>query len=216
MQVVARTRCDGVFVRRAPDYCGRGRHPIFGTDFRCKDESTWGAPDEEISFDDPHYGRVQLQLWRSLGLYKKGGLIPVELLRSRIHTARARPPDAHWYLARNGKTEQVITARQWYETIVHRWGIEPANRFRKERLYAELPKVQQAARSDHWWLAVQLLEWQLYLARTEVVQKVLPWQVPQAPDQLTPNRVIQKPCPLIYRRSVRQHSTTSRKISGLA
>ena len=157
-----------------------------------------------------------MQLWRSLGLYKKGGLIPVELLRSRIHTARARPPDAHWYLARNGKTEQVITARQWYETIVHRWGIEPANRFRKERLYAELPKVQQAARSDHWWLAVQLLEWQLYLARTEVVQKVLPWQVPQAPDQLTPNRVIQKPIPLIYCRSVRQHSTTSRKISGLA
>ena len=193
VQVVARTRCDAVLARLAgPDqYCGRGRHPIFGPDFRCKDEQTWGAPDEELSFDDPKHGRVQLQLWRGLGLRKKGGLIPVEMIRSRIQTEREKSPEAHWYLAHNGKSEQVVTARQWYETIVHRWGIEPANRFRKERLYAELPKVRQAESSDHWLMAMQLIEWQLYLARGQVSQKVLPWQKPQANDQLTPNRVIQ-------------------------
>ncbi|MGH9802961.1 MAG: transposase [Blastocatellia bacterium] len=176
VQVVARTRCDSVLARLAtPDqYCGRGRHPIYGPDFRCPDEQTWGQPDEELSFDDSKHGRVQLQLWRGLGLAKKGGLIPLELLRSRIHTEREQPPEAHWYLAHNGKPEQVISARRWYETIVHRWGIEPANRFRKERLYAELPKVRQAKSSDHWLMAVQLIEWQLYLTRTEVTQKVLP------------------------------------------
>ena len=58
-----------------------------------------------------NYRRVQLQWWRRLGLHKKGGLIPVELLRSRIHTERAKP-NAHWYLAQNGKTEQVISGRQ--------------------------------------------------------------------------------------------------------
>lgn len=193
VQVVARTRSDAVLARLAsPDqYGGRGRYPIFGPDFRCKDAQTWGAPDEETSFDDPQHGRVQLQLWRGLGLRKKGGLTPVELIRSRIHTERAQPPAAHWYLAHNGKPEQVITARQWYETIVHRWGIEPANRFRKERLYAELPKVRQAASSDHWLMAVQLIEWQLYLARNQVREKVLPWQKPQPGNQLTPNRVLQ-------------------------
>lgn len=193
VQVVARTRCDSVLARLAtPDqYCGHGRYPIFGPDFRCLDAATWGPPDEEVSFDDAQHGRVCLQLWRGLGLHKKGGLIPLELLRSRIHTERAQPPDAHWYLAHNGKPEQVVGARDWYETIVHRWGTEPANRFRKERLYAELPKVQQAASSDHWWLAVQLLEWQLYLARPAVTQKVLPWQKPLPRDHLTPNRVIQ-------------------------
>lgn len=118
-------------------------------------------------------------------------MTPVELIRSRIHTEREQAPKAHWYLAFNGKPEQLVTARQWYETIVHRWGIEPANRFRKERLYAELPKVRQAESSDHWLMAVQLIEWQLYLARGEITQKVLPWQKPQASDQLTPNRVIQ-------------------------
>ena len=40
-------------------------------------------------------------------------------------------------------------------------------------------------------MAVQLIEWQLDLARTEVTQKVLPWQKPLASNQLTPNRVIQ-------------------------
>ncbi len=193
VQVVARTRCDSVLARLAtPDqYCGQGRHPIFGPDFRCLDEQTWGPPDEELSFEDSKHGSVQLQLWRGLGLRKKGGLLPLELIRSRIHTEREHPPEAHWYLAHNGKPEQTITARHWYETIVHRWGIEPANRFRKERLYAELPKVRRAESSDHWLMAVQLIEWQLYLARTEVTQKVLRWQKTQASDRLTPNRVIQ-------------------------
>lgn len=193
VQVVARTRCDSVLARLAtPDqYCGQGRHPIFGPDFRCPDEQTWGPPDEEMSFEDSKHGSVQLQLWRGLGLRKKGGLIPLELIRSRIHTEREQPPEAHWYLAHNGKPEQTITARDWYETIVHRWGIEPANRFRKERLYAELPKVRQAESSDRWLMAVQLIEWQLYLARTQVTQKVLPWQKTLPSDKLTPNRVIQ-------------------------
>ncbi|HEX4949585.1 MAG TPA: hypothetical protein VFZ34_23115, partial [Blastocatellia bacterium] len=86
---------------------------------------------------------------------------------------------------------QTITARDWYDTITHRWGIEPGNRLRQDRLSADLPKVRSATSSDHWFMAVQLLEWQLYLARTAVTQKCLPWQQPQAADALTPNRVLQ-------------------------
>lgn len=37
-------------------------------------------------------------------------------------------------------------------------GIEPANCFHKERLYAELPKVRQAESSDHWLMGMQLIE----------------------------------------------------------
>lgn len=193
IQVVARTRSNAVFVRpaTADQYCGRGRHPLFGADFRCKDPQTWGTPDEEVNLEDARHGQVCLQLWRGLGLHRKGGLIPIALIRSRIHLERQDPPKAHWYIAHNGKPEQVVTARQWYETIVHRWGIEPANRFRKQRLYAELPQVRQAQSSDHYLMAVQLIEWQLYLARSEIRQKVLPWQKLQTNDRLTPDRVIQ-------------------------
>jgi len=193
VQVVARTRCDRVLYRRAStaDYCGKGRRPVFGVAFRCKDVATWGEPDERVSFDDAQHGRLELQLWRGLGLRKQGRFVAVELLRSQIRAEQEKPPEARWYLAWNGKPEQTISARAWYETIAHRWGIEPANRFRKERLYAELPKVREAESSDHWLLAGQLLEWELYLARHAVSQKVLPWQKPQAPAEITPNRVIQ-------------------------
>jgi hypothetical protein len=193
VQVVARTRKDRVFYRRADPvaYAGRGRRAVFGEAFRCKDADTWGAAAEEERFTDERHGLVELQLWRGLGLRRKGKFVEVEVIRSQIHAESKKPPAAHWYIAYNGKLEQAVRLRDWYETISHRWGIEPANRFRKERLYAELPKVREAESSDHWLMGVQLLEWQLYLARREVQQKSLPWQREQAAEKLTPNRVLQ-------------------------
>jgi hypothetical protein len=193
VQVVARTRKDGVFYRRAEPsrYAGRGRPAVFGEVFRCKDSSTWGPPDQEEKFSDARHGKVELQLWRGLGFRRQGKFIEVEVLRSQIHMEKKKPPEAHWYVAYNGKPEQEVGARDWYETIAHRWGIEPANRFRKERLYAELAKVREAQRSDHWLMGMQLLEWQLYLARSEVRQECLPWQRPQESEKVTPNRVMQ-------------------------
>jgi hypothetical protein len=140
---------------------------------------------------DARHGSVELKLWRGLGFGRQGKFVEVEVIRSQIHAEKQKPPAAHWYVAYNGKPEQEIGVRDWYETIAHGWGIEPANRFRKERLYAELPKVRQAASSDHWLMGVQLLEWQLYLARHDVQQQSLPWQKEQAAGKLTPNRVIQ-------------------------
>lgn len=193
VQAVARTRGDGVFYRRArpEDYCGRGRHSTFGTAFRCLDPTTWGEPDETICLEDAQHGRVQLQLWRDLGWRNQGQFVAIELIRSQIHTERESPPEPHWYTAYNGKPEQTVTVRDWYQAIAHRWCIEPANRFRKERLYADLPKVREATSSDHWLMGVQLLEWELYLARDQVAQKVLPWQKPLPQAEMTPNRVIQ-------------------------
>lgn len=199
VQVVARTRKDRVFYRRADPaaYRGRGRRAVFGEAFRCKEASSWGAADEAAQFTDARHGRVELQLWRGLGLRRKGKFVEVAVMRSQIHAESEKPPAAHWYVAYNGKKEQEVGVRDWYETIAHRWGIEPANRFRKERLYAELPKVREAASSDHWLMGVQLLEWQLYLARPAVQQKCLPWQKAQAAEKLTPNRVMQS-LPLNY------------------
>jgi hypothetical protein len=193
VQVVARTRKDRVFYRRARacEYAGRGRRAVFGEAFRCKDASTWGVPDEQECFRDDHHGQVELKLWRGLGFRRKGKFIEVEVIRSQIHAEKKKPPEAHWYVAYNGKPEQKIRVRDWYETIAHRWGIEPANRFRKERLYAELAKVREAQSSDHWLMGVQLLEWQLYLGRHQVQEKCLPWQKPQGEEKRTPNRVIQ-------------------------
>lgn len=142
VQVVARTRCDRVLYRRAnpADYGGKGRRAVFGTAFRCHDEATWGAADQDVSLTDAQHGHVRLQVWHGLGFRHQGQFVAVSVLRSQIHLERAKPPPERWYIAYNGKREQTVCARQWYETITHRWAIEPANRFRKERLYALVAK----------------------------------------------------------------------------
>ena len=55
-----------------------------------------------------NYRRVQLQWWRRLGRRVDPGRIAPF---THSHTERAKS-DAHWYLAQNGKTEQVISGRQ--------------------------------------------------------------------------------------------------------
>lgn len=98
VQVVARTRCDRVLYRRSTpaDYCGKGRRPVFGAAFRCTDQRSWSAPDETTSFDDAQHGRLELQLWRGLGLRNKGRFVAIELIRSQIHAEQAEPPEARW------------------------------------------------------------------------------------------------------------------------
>jgi hypothetical protein len=95
-----------------------------------------------------------------------------------------QPPAPHWYGVHNGTTEETTLARV-FECITHGWPIEPANRFRKDRLHAELPKVRQAEARDLWLSLLQVIEWELYLWRLAASDSHLPWQKPLAPDQLT-------------------------------
>lgn len=111
------------------------------------------------------------------------------MVRSQIHLERDKPPAPHWYGVHNGTSEPTSLERA-FECITHRWPIEPANRFRKDRLYAELPKVRQAGASDLWMCVLQIVEWELFIWRKAATDVHLPWQKPLSPDQLTPGRVI--------------------------
>jgi len=166
-----------------------GRPPKYGPEFRFAEPATWPAPDEVCEFADPQYGRVRLELWAALRFRVKQELVDIAVLRSQIHLEQAKPPAPHWYGVHNGTSEKT-TARRVFECLTHRWPIEPANRFRKERLYAELPKVRTAASSDLWLQLVQLVEWELYLWRPAAADVHLPWQAPLPPAHLTPGRVI--------------------------
>ena len=189
----ARMRNDRVFYQiPAPPTDGhkpRGRPAKYGAVFKCHHPATWPEPDETLELEDASYGRVQLQLWSALRLRIKGAALDVTVVRSCIHTEKAKPPAAHWYGVYNGTAEPTTLARV-FECIAHRWPIEPANRFRKERLHAELPKVRQATASDLWMQLLPVIEWELYLFRPQARDARLPWQTPQEPAQLTPGRVI--------------------------
>ena len=100
----------------------RMQRAVFGEAFRCKEAGSWGVADEAARFTDARHGRVELQLWRGLGLRRKGKFVEVVVMRSQIHAESEKPPQAHWYVAYNGKPEQEVRVRDWYETIAHRWG----------------------------------------------------------------------------------------------
>lgn len=167
----------------------RGRRPKYGPAFRFADPRTWPRPDEVLEFEDSGFGRVRLELWSALRFRVKKEIVEIAVVRSQIHLEKDQPPAPQWYGVHNGTTEETTLARV-FECLTYRWPIEPANRFRKERLYAELPKVRQAEASDLWLELLQVIEWELYLWRPAASDSHLPWQKPLAPDQLTPGRVI--------------------------
>ncbi len=74
----------------------------------------------------------------------------------------------------------------WFD---QRWPIEPAIRFRKNRLCWTLPHFQHADVCDRWTNLVDLAYWQVWLARSLVSDQPLPWQKPQA--EMTPGRITQ-------------------------
>ena len=177
----ARMRNDRVLYQLPPPPCvykdqpkKPGRPRKYGSTFRFADPSTWPTPDEVLDFVDPKHGLVHLELWSALRLRVKQALVDIAVVRSQIHLERAKPPAAHWYGVHN-RTSTPTTLIRAFECITHRWPIEPANRFRKERLYAELPKVRQAKASDLWMNLLQVVEWELFIWRKAATDTHLPW-----------------------------------------
>jgi hypothetical protein len=166
-----------------------GRPRKYGPVFRFSDPNSWPQPDESLELEDAAYGRLRLELWKELILLKQRQTVKISVLRSQIHLEKDQPPAAHWYGVHNETPEPTSLARA-FECLAHRWPIEPANRFRKERLYAELPKVRRAEASDLWLNLLQLIEWQLQLWRPIAKDCHLPWQKPLPVEKLTPGRVI--------------------------
>jgi hypothetical protein len=191
--VTARMRNDRVLYQplptTEPGQKKMGRPRKYGPEFRFADPSSWPTPDEMLELEDPSYGRVRLELWPKLTLRVKKRSVEISVLRSQIHLEKAQPPAPHWYGVHNGTSEQTSLLRA-FECLAHRWPIEPDNRFRKDRLYAELPKVRRAEACDLWLTLLQLIEWELYLWRPMAKDCHLPWQKPLSTEQLTPGRVI--------------------------
>ena len=193
--VTARIRNDRVFYQLPPSTDGEekkpkpGRPSKYGAAFHCNDPTTWPVPEQILEFQDPCYGDVRLELWSALRLRIKDHCLDLAVVRSQIHLEKDKPPAAHWYAVHNGTTQKT-TLERVFECITHRWPIEPANRFRKHRLHAELPKVRTPQASDLWLQLLQIIEWQLFLWHPVTHDARLPWQPPLPPSQLTPGRVI--------------------------
>ena len=181
--VVVRLRRDRVLYGEPGPYQGKGRPRVHGRRFAFKEPDTWAPPDEQMGFEDERYGQVRLRCWHNLHA-QQDARTPFSVVRAEVHLERDRPPDPIWLGCLGA---DVYTPRDKWLWFDQRWPIEPAFRFRKQRLRWTVPQFQQAERCDRWTLLVDIAYWQIWLARDLVTDQPLPWHKPQT--DFTPGRV---------------------------
>lgn len=185
LAAVVRLRGDRVLYFSPGPYPGRGRPRKHGRRFVFKNPATWPTPTASVTFTDDRWGEVRLRAWSRLHARQDSATVML-VIRAEVQRQRTRRPLAVW-LAYVGPA-QVDIATIW-RAFDQRWSIEPHFRFRKQRLNWTLPLFQQVQRTDRWTTLVDLSYWQLYLARTGILDQPLPWQKAMAVP--TPGRVLQ-------------------------
>lgn len=185
---LARLACNRVFYRAPPASPGTGRPRVHGSVFRLKDPATHVDPDRHQSDPDPDYGQVTIDVWERL---HKETAAAVELTVIRVAVAhlprRDTPPAPLWLVWHGGPLpDDLRDVWHWYQ---RRFAIEHAFRFLKQDLgwTSARPKSPETADRWTWLLAIAL--WELWLARSDVVDVRMPWEKPTAPAQLSPGRV---------------------------
>jgi hypothetical protein len=184
LAVVTRLRRDRVLYGPPPVYNNQGRPRKHGDRFAFQDETTWGTPDEDITFDDERWGKVHLRGWHNLHMRQDAQTV-FTAIYVEVRLEREKRPRPIWLAYLGPAAHTIQEAWLWFD---HRWPIEPSIRFRKQKLHWTLPNLQTPERCDRWTWLVEAAFWQLYLARDIVRDNPLPWQKPLA--RLTPTRVL--------------------------
>jgi hypothetical protein len=86
------------------------------------------------------------------------------------------------YLALCGQQKNQISLRAAYEEhYLHRYDIEPNNRFMKQQLLLDKFQTPIQAHFDLWLLVIQLAEWLLFVASDELQPEPKKWQKSSEP-----------------------------------
>ena len=169
----------------------RGRKRTHGARFAFKEPETWAEPLEQLALDHPKWGQVKLCRWANLH-GRSAADVEFDVVQAQVHLERKHPPAPLWLLWLPPETippTVTLNLETIWTAYVHRWPIEPGNRFRKQTLNWTLPQFQSPDAGDRWTTMITLAFWQLYLARPLVADCPLPWQPKQAKP--TPARVQQ-------------------------
>lgn len=185
--VLVRLRCNRVLYGPPPPYGGRGRPPVHGQRFAFKDPDTWHEPVTDVELETGDWGQVRLRRWDDLHAKQDADTV-FSVLCCEVHRERDTPPKPLW-LAYRPAPERDFDLETIWRWFPMRWPIEPAFRFRKERLHWTTPQFQQTTRCDRWTTLVDIAYWMLYLGRDAVQDCRLPWQQPL--KVMTPGRVLQ-------------------------
>ena len=185
--LLVRLRRDRVLSGVPGPYPGRGRPTVHGERFAFKEPENWWPPSVSVTLETEDWGQVRLRRWDNLHA-KQDAKTVFSVICCEVHLERETPPKPLWlgYRPSPKRDFDLVTIWRWYP---RRWPIEPSIRFRKERLYWNMPQFQQAQRCDRWTTLVDIAQWLVWLGRGLVQDRPLPWQKSLA--ELTPGRVLQ-------------------------
>jgi len=185
--ILVRLRADRVLFGEPGAYAGRGRPRVHGEQFAFREPVTWWPSNVTVTLETEDWGRVRLRRWDKLHA-KQDATTRFSVICCEVHLEREKPPKPLWlgYRPLPQRDFDLVTIWYWYP---RRWPIEPSIRFRKESLYWDKPRLQQAERCDRWTALVEIADWLLWLGHDLVADRPLPWQKPLA--ELTPGRVLQ-------------------------
>jgi hypothetical protein len=187
---LVRMRRDRVLYGEPGPYQGIGRPRVHGDRFAFKEPETWGEPDADEELEDERWGKVQIRRWDNLHARQDAETV-FSVILAETHLEHDRPSDPFWLAYQPPPHQEpgdqnLVDLWRWYDW---RWPIEPGIRFRKQYLYWTTPRFQEPAYCDRWTGLVDIVQWELFLARDVVKDNPLPWQPPQ--EQLTPERTLQ-------------------------
>jgi hypothetical protein len=140
---------------------------------------------------------VRLERWGGLH-EKKGADVPYDVIRACVHLEREtilrKALWLAWLVSDPIPIALTVTVETIWRAYSCRWPVEPAIQFRKETLGWTQPRFQSKEAGDRWSELTVLACWMIFLARSIVEDKPLPWQKPQ--QRLTPQRVQQSLQPI--------------------
>lgn len=186
---ILRVRPNRCLWRKPPEYSGIGRPRKHGEKFKLNDATTWGTPKQSLEIDDPKWGKVTIEHWSELH-FRNSASVKMELLKITRHSSdlskKERQP---MWLVWIGQS--IPSLEEIWRDYLRRFAVDHWNRLAKQRLHWTLPKLGTPQQCQRWSDLMPIMTWQLWLARSIVVDKPLPWQKLYPASKLTPGRVAQ-------------------------
>lgn len=185
VDLLFRLRSNRVLWGVPPAYSGRGAPCIHGDKFKLNAPETWPEADEVLVVEDERLGLVEIRRWVKWHMRKAPDR---EMTLIRVDCLDKPKKKAMW-LGFLGEQEPSLS--QVWRLYLRRFSIEHWYRFSKQRLHWTLPRLSTPEQHERWSALMPVLTMQLYLARSVMIDHVLPWQKPQPVARRTPGRVCQ-------------------------
>jgi hypothetical protein len=184
--IVSRARSNRVFYRLAvpPTEKRRGHPRWYGERFDFKDDTTWGPPDEQHTFEittaQGKLRTVTLRRWHNLLM--KGTKAqpmhchPFDLVQVQVTDPTGNRIFKPQWLIVFGQSRRQLTAQDAYQSYTERFNLEHGIRFGKQRLLMSHLQTPEVTQEENWvqfsWLAYV----QLWVARLLANLLPQPWQ----------------------------------------